>query len=309
MEKDSKILITGGTGMVGHALQSLLKNEGYKNVVAIGSKHCDLKEQFEVEYLFKNTTPDYIFHLAAQVYGTGGNVKFKSDVLYNNAMININVIEFARRAGVKKIVAMGSGCIYPELEKGKELSEEQIWLGEPHKSEDAYAHSKRFMLAQLQAAKEQYGLDYAYAVSGNLYGEYDNFDVEHGHVIPVLIAKFFNAKLNGNAVYPWGSGIAIRDFSYGEDTARTLLLLMQKVDGTINIGSGFVRPIKDIVDILQKITGVNVKWDNTKSDGQLERFYNLDKLKALGFTAKVDLEEGIRKVYEWYVKERTTNEV
>ena len=300
MKHTDRILITGGTGMVGHALTRLLLNKGFTNVVVIGRKTCDLTDAFSAKRLFLTVAPDYVFHLAAQVYGIGGNTKFPSDVLFNNTMINMNTIEFARRSGVKKLVAMGSGCVYPELAKGEELFENQIWLGEPHSSEVAYAHAKRLMLAHLFAAKKQYNFEFAYAISGNLYGEYDHFDIDNGHIIPSLIAKFHQATLDGKPVNVWGSGIAVRDFSYSGDIADALFCLMKKGNGPINMGSGFRHPIKDIVSILQDICKVEIKWDDSKPDGQLERYYNLDKLKDLGFYAKVTLNEGIKKVYNWY---------
>lgn len=300
--RKERILITGATGMVGHALHKELLRQGCDNISAIGSAHSDLKELVNVKNLFRIVRPKYVFHLAAKVYGIGGNALHKADVLFDNVMINTNVIEASRLYGVEKIVAMGSGCVYPEINNGKDLREDQIWLGEPHSSENSYAHAKRLMLAQLQANKEQYDMDYAFAISGNLYGEYDKFEGDNGHIIPALISKFYHAKINMMKVIIWGSGIAIRDFSYSADTARALTLLMDKAIGPINTGSGFIHPIKDIVDILQDITGVSILWDGSKPDGQLERYYNLDKLKSLGFEPQVDLNTGLRKVYSWYVE-------
>jgi GDP-L-fucose synthase len=297
---NSRVLITGGTGLVGRALTSVLEDEGLENVIALGSKDCDLRDSEATRKLFSDICPDYLFHLAARVYGIGGNAKYKADVLFENVMINTNVIEFARRSGVKKIVAMGSGCVYPELKGQKELFEEQIWLGPPHSSEDSYAHSKRLMLAHLQAAKEQYGLKSAFAISGNLYGPYDNFNIEDGHVTPSLVAKFFQAAQKGQSVKVWGTGVAVRDFSYSDDAAQALYKVLLNAEGPINLGSGCRHAIKDIVAVLQDISGVHIEWDASKPNGQLERYYNLDKLKATGFIARVSLEEGVRKTYEWY---------
>jgi GDP-L-fucose synthase len=296
------ILITGGTGLVGKALTKILTEKGYSNVTSIGSATCDLRDGEAVKSLFTQIQPKYLFHLAARVHGIGGNNKYKSDILFENVMINTNVIEYARRAGVKKIVAMGSGCVYPELQGQQELFEDQIWIGPPHPSEDSYAHSKRLMLAQLEAIRQQYGVSSAFAISGNLYGPYDSFDKNDGHVTPALIAKFHEASLNGGSVKVWGSGVAIRDFSYSEDAANALCEIMLKAEGPINLGSGFRHSIKDIVVILQNICGksVKVEWDASQPDGQLVRYYNLDKLKAMGFKAGVTLEEGIRRTYEWY---------
>lgn len=296
------VLITGGTGLVGRALTRVLADNGFSNVTSVGSNHCDLRDGKAAEKLFSHLKPSYLFHLSARVHGIGGNTKFKADILFDNVMINTNVLEHARRTGVKKIVAMGSGCVYPELKGQQELYEEQIWIGPPHPSEDSYAHSKRLMLAQLQAMKEQDGLSSAFAISGNLYGLHDNFDKNYGHVTPSLIAKFFEASQSGQPVKVWGSGVAIRDFSYCEDAANALFEIMLKVEGPVNIGSGYRHAIKDIVAVLQSICGesVKVEWDSSKPDGQLVRYYNLDKLKATGFRAKVPLVEGVRRTYEWY---------
>jgi GDP-L-fucose synthase len=302
IDKRARILITGGTGLVGHALVRVLADEGFGNVISVGSGDCDLRDGTAVKKMFSDLRPDYVFHLAARVFGIGGNKKFKSDILFDNVMINSNVIEFARKSGAKKIVAMGSICVYPAFQGQQEFREEHIWMGPPHSSEDSYAHAKRLMLAQLEAAKEQYGLASAFAISANLYGPHDNFDIENGHVTPSLVAKFFQAKQSGRPVKVWGSGAAIRDFSYCDDAARALYEILLKIEGPVNLGSGFRHPVKDIVSILRDICGdsVRVEWDPAQPDGELYRSYNLDKLAAAGFKARIPLEEGLRRTYEWY---------
>ena len=299
---NSRILVTGGTGLVGRALLKILKQYDYKNVTGLGSQDCDLRDMAQVKHMFVTINPEYVFHLAARVHGIGGNKKYKSDILYENVTINTNVVEYSRLVGVKKIVAMGSGCVYPELKGQDELFENQVWAGPPHPSEDSYAHSKRLMLAQLNAANEQYGLTSAFVISGNLYGPNDNFNTEDGHVIPSLVAKFYDATREGKPVKVWGSGIAIRDFCYCDDAAQALYEVLLKIEGPVNLGSGFRYPIKDIVSALQVICGesVRVEWDASKPDGQLERYYNLAKLKATGFEPRVKLAEGIRLTYDWY---------
>ncbi len=298
----SKILITGGTGLVGRALETALLGRGFKDVASIGSRNCDLRDTVAVKNLMESKRPDYVFHLAARVHGLGGNLRYKSDILVDNVLINTNVIEQARRSGVKKIVAMGSGCVYPELKGQEELFENQVWIGPPHPSEDSYAHSKRLMLAQLEAAREQYGLSSAFVISGNLYGPHDSFNIEEGHVVPSLVAKFFKAKNERTHVNVWGSGIAIRDFSYCDDTANALIAILEGIEGAVNLGSGMRHPIKDIVDTLQELTGVPVEWDASKPNGQLVRYYNLEKLKSTGFQPKTGVKEGIKKTYGWYAE-------
>ena len=302
IDQKDRILITGGTGLVGHALAKVLSEWGFINVISVGSRDYDLRDVQAVKRLFLDVKPHYLFHLAARVYGIGGNAKYKADILFENVMISTNVIEYARRAEVKKIVAMGSGCVYPELEGHQELFENQIWTGPPHPSEDSYAQAKRLMLAQLQGLKEQYGVSSAFAISGNLYGPHDNFDINDGHVIPSLVAKFYEASRSGRPVRIWGSGVAIRDFSYCEDAANALFKIMLKLEGPVNLGSGYRHSIKEIVDVLQNICGgsAEVEWDSDKPDGQLVRYYNLDRLKTTGFVAEVPLHEGVKRTYEWY---------
>lgn len=306
IETSSRILITGGTGLVGRALSSALANEGFSNITSVGSRDCDLRDTAAVSRFISEAAPDYVFHLAARVHGIGGNTRYKSDILVDNVLINTNVVEYSRRAGVKKIVAMGSGCVYPELKGQEELFEDQVWIGPPHSSEDSYAHSKRLMLAQLNAAKEQYGLSSAFVISGNLYGPHDGFNAEEGHVIPSLVAKFFDAAREGKPVKVWGSGVAIRDFSYCDDTAAALIAILRNLEGSVNMGSGMRHPIRDIVETLQKLTNVSVEWDSNKPDGQLVRYYNLDKLESTGFKAKVGLAEGVRRTYVWYAENSET---
>ena len=300
ISKDATFLVTGGTGLVGRALVRELMLQGYQNIASVGSKDCDLRDGVAVASLMKEVCPDYIFHLAARVHGLGGNAKYKSDILVDNTLINTHVIEQARISGVKKIVAMGSGCVYPELKGQQELFEDQVFLGAPHSSEDSYAHSKRLMLAQLNAASTQYGLSSAFVISGNLYGPHDNFNIEDGHVIPSLIAKFYAAKKNNVPVKVWGSGVAIRDFTHADDMARALIVILGSIEGAVNTGSGQRHPIADIVNSLQRYTGVPVEWDSSKPDGQLVRYYNLDRLISAGFSAKTNLTDGICSTYDWY---------
>lgn len=300
LDPNSKILVTGGTGLVGRALVNELDKQGFRNTISLGSRDCDLRNLREVQELMERIRPDYVFHMAARVHGLGGNAMYKSDILVDNVLINTNVVEQARRCGVKKMVAMGSGCVYPELKGQQELFEDQVWIGPPHSSEDSYAHAKRLMLAQLNAAREQYGFSSAFVISGNLYGPYDSFNVDEGHVIPSLVAKFHDAKSKGTAVKVWGSGAAIRDFTYAEDTARALLAILKNLEGPVNMGSGQRHSIRYIVDVLHALTEVPVEWDSSKPDGQLVRYYNLNRLAGIGFTANVNLDEGIRRTYDWY---------
>lgn len=299
--QQDRILITGGTGLVGSALERELKRLGFTNVTSIGRNACNLLDPASVRDYIANLAPKYVFHMAARVHGLGGNAKYKSDVLVENTLMNLNVIEASRVAGVEKIVAMGSGCVYPDLGNTEELTEDLLWTGAPHPSEDSYGHSKRLMLAHLDASKKQFGLSSAFVISGNMYGPGDNFNTEDGHVIPSLIAKFHQAKIDGVPVKAWGTGAAIRDFTHADDMARALVKIWLGVEGPINAGSGFRHAIREIVEILAEHTGVEVEWETSKPDGQLVRYYNLNKLMATGYEPKVHLSNGVIDTYEWYV--------
>jgi GDP-L-fucose synthase len=302
MEKSSLILVTGAGGLVGTSLLSVLREEGFDNLLSPSSAEVDMRDPIQTHAYFLDKKPDYVFHLAARVYGIMGNMENKGLSYYENVMINTNVVEATRLAGCRKIVAMGSGAVYPYPPPNQYLQESDLWKGEPHPSEDSYAHSKRAMHVQLQAYKEQYGMKSVFAISGNLYGPNDKFDAAHGHVTPALVAKFHAAKQSGEKVSVWGDGSAIRDFTYSDDMARALLLVMQAGDGAINVGSGDVRPIKDVVDTIAELTGMTdqITWDATKPNGQPFRAYALDKLFALGFKPKVSLRDGLKKTIDWY---------
>lgn len=303
MNKKSRIIITGGSGLVGKALANLLIKNGFKNIFSPSSKDCNLINKEHTESLFKEIKPEYVFHLAAKVYGIGGNNKFHADVLYENVMINTNIINSCKKFNVKKVVCMGSGCVYPDL-GAEELYEDSIWLGPPHQSEAAYAHSKRLMLSHLEAVKNQYGMDYVFSISGNIYGPFDSFDIENGHVTPSLIHKFYLANKNNNPITIWGSGKAIRDFSHSSDIAKALLICMNELSGAINIASGNRNAILEIVNILSEIydNEIEIRFDSSKPDGQMARFYNIDKLKSAGFKPEYSLKKGILETHNWFIE-------
>lgn len=304
MNHNDKIIITGGTGLVGTALTKALLEKGFTNVKSLSSKDCDLTNTQATFKFFNTEQPKYVFHLAASVYGIMGNMMNKGISYYNNSMININVVEASRRVCVNKIVCMGSGCVYPYPSPSLPLKENMVWMGEPHSSEDSYAYAKRGMLAQLNAYAESYNLDYAFVISANLYGPNDKFDVEYGHVTPALVRKFYEAHISKSKVTVWGDGSSCRDFMYSSDAAAALLTIMDNIQGPVNMGSNMVHSIRDLVNELSDITSMhaNVTWDTTKPNGQDYRSYDLSKLNSVGFSAKVSLNEGIRKTYQWYVK-------
>lgn len=300
MNKNSNILITGGTGLVGTNLKEYFIEQGYKNVTAISSKDCNLSNLEQTLEFFQKTKPEYVFHCAGYIHGIMGNMKFKGNAFFKNTCINLNTVEACHQSKVKKIVAMGTGAVYSQ-DCSLPLNEDDIWQGPPHHSEDAYAHSKRAMYAQLCAYKENYGMDFAFVVSANLYGPHDNFDTEHGHVIPALIKKFYDASKSKSKVTVWGNGTAERDFIHANDFVRALEFIMLKDEGAINMASGSVSSIRDIVNELSDISGVtDIEWDKTKPNGQKHRSYDLNKLFALGFKSQTTIKSGLKETFEWY---------
>lgn len=303
MKKNSRILVTGSSGVIGTALKESLVKKGYENLYCPTSEECDLVEKVECERYFKSVNPEYIFHMAGRVYGLGGNSKYKSKAIYENLMINTNVIHASHLVDAKKILAMGTVAMYPDPPISAPAKESDLWQGYPHKSEESYAIAKLAMMSTLEAYKESQGLDYAIAISTNLYGPNDRFNIDTGHVIPSLISKFYFAKQNNARVEIWGTGVAKRDFLYSMDAASGLVEVMSKASGAINLVSGKVVLIKDIVDILSRISGVDdIAWDATKPNGQLTRAYDSSKLKGIGFESKTQLSEGIQLTWDWYCK-------
>lgn len=302
MEHNDKILITGANGLLGSALVEHMNREGYKNIIELGRNECDLTDTLATRCFFEDHRPDYVFHAAAKVYGIMGNMKNKALSFYDNVMINTNVVDAAQKVGVKKITVMGTGAVYPYPSPGLPLKENMIFMGEPHAAENSYAHAKRAMLAMLRAYEESYGLQWAYVVSCNLFGLRDKFDTEFGHVVPSLIKKFYDAKQSGNKVVIWGDGSARRDFMYVKDTASVALAIMQSINGAVNIGSGTVYQIRDIVDMIADITDMadKVVWDATKPNGQDYRSYDLSKIDSINFKCQYTIRQGLEETWKWY---------
>lgn len=305
MEKE-RILVTGAAGMVGSHVVDALKAQG-RDVVGIARADCDLRDAQKTMTIFRAVRPTHVFHSAACVYGIIGNMNNPGQSFLENIQINTSVIEASRSIGVRKVTAMGTGCVYPYPPLRTPLKEDDIFMGRPHPSEAGYAHAKLAMLAQLETYGHRAGMDWAYIVSCNLFGPRDKFDPINGHVVPALIRKFYEAKRDDTDVLVWGNGSARRDFIYIRDMARAAVMVMDQSHGSINFGSSSVWRIKDIVDSLTKISGIaphRVKWDSTKPNGVDYRGYDLTRLNALGFTPAYAIEAGLRETYEWYDRER-----
>lgn len=306
MQKNKRILVTGARGLVGSAVVERLAEQGFQAVIPVGRQDCDLMDRAATEALIAEARPHHVFHAAARVYGIMGNMKNRALSFHENVVINTNVIHASHLAGVRKITVMGTGAVYPYPSQRLPLIEDDIFLGRPHPAEEAYAQAKRAALAMLEAYRHDHGIDWAYVVSCNLFGPRDKFDVDFGHVVPSLIAKFHKARQTGGNVLVWGDGSAQRDFLYVDDCAAAVQLIMQAGQGPINIGSGTVYRIRDIVDTLARVTGMEdrIDWDASKPNGQDYRAYDLSRLTALGFRSEVSLEEGLTKTWEWYCEDQ-----
>ena len=301
MNKTDRILVTGAAGLTGSALVEHMRAEGYENVMLLQRADCDLVDTRATFAEFERRRPDHVFHAAARVYGIMGSLKNQGMLFYENSVMNTNVVEASRRAGARKVTVMGTGAVYPFPSPGLPLKEEMIFLGRPHPAHAGYANAKLAMLAMLEAYSDSYGLEWAYIVSANLFGPRDRFDAETGNVVPSLIKKFYDAKASGGAVTVWGDGSAQRDFVYIKDAARIALGVMNGVDGPVNMGSGQVYRIRDVVDTLAEITDMSrIEWDASKPNGQAYRAYDLSKIVGLGLKPAYSLREGLKETWDWY---------
>lgn len=301
-----RVLVTGSAGVVGSALVEHLRAEGHE-VVGSTSADGDLRDVSAAERIVKDAAPDAVIHLAARVHGLMGNLRAQGRAYTDNIRINTNVVEAARLAGVRKFVGMGSTAVYSDAAP-LPMRESDIWIGPPHGSEAGYAHAKRAMIAQLDAYHHEYGMEFAVALSTNLYGPGDRFDEAHGHVLPSLVSKFHRAVADGTDVTVWGTGAPTRDFVYSEDAARALRQIMEGFAGVINLATGSSVTIREAVEILAKVSGFGgtVLWDSTKPDGQHARLYDVTRIRELGWEPRVDLAEGLAKTYDWYATHRGT---
>jgi len=299
-----RVLVTGASGVIGHATVELLGRRGHE-VVALTSADGDLRDREVANALFAESGAEGVIHFAARVHGLMGNTATPAEMYLDNVLINTHVVDAAQRAGVRKLVGMGSVAAYPA---GIPLPmvEDDIWSGRPHGSEAAYGHAKRAMLAQLEAYAHQYGMDYAFAVSTNLFGPHDRFDEEHGHVLPSLISKFHRGTLDGGPVTVWGTGRAVRDFLFAEDAAAAMLALLERGSGTYNLASGHRVTIRELVEILARVSGFSgeIVWDATKPDGQVAREYDTRRIRALGWAPEVPLEDALERTFTWYAAHR-----
>ena len=304
MNKEAKIYIAGHRGMVGSAIQRRLTALGYEKIITMSSKELDLRIQERVNEFFEAELPDYVFLAAAKVGGILANNTYRADFIYENIMIQSNVIHSAYATGVKKLMFLGSSCIYPKMAP-QPLKEEYLLTGLLEPTNEPYAIAKIAGIKMCDAYRSQYGCDFISVMPTNLYGPNDNYDLQNAHVLPSLVRKFHEAKLNkASEVNIWGSGTPKREFLHADDLADACVYLMNNYSdaGLINIGTGEDISISDLAGLIQKVVGYegSIVYDSTKPDGTPRKLMDVSKLTGLGWTFSISLEKGLELVYKEY---------
>jgi GDP-L-fucose synthase len=302
MDNNSKVLVAGANGMVGSAIVRNLESKGYTNIIKGTRDDVDFTNQDETERYFYSEEPEYVFVAAAKVGGIMANNNYKADFLTENLQIQTNLIQQSYNYGVKKLLFLGSSCIYPKFAT-QPIMEDQLMTGSLEPTNDAYAIAKIAGIMMCQAYRQQHGFNAISLMPTNLYGPNDNFDLETSHVLPAMIAKFHNAK---ESVTLWGDGSAMREFLHVDDLAEACYVCMQNYDGPghINVGTGEDVRIWELANIIADVVGYDrdINWDFTKPNGTPRKVLNVDKIKSFGWEPKITLKEGIKSTYQWYVE-------
>ena len=301
MEKNSKIYIAGHNGMVGSAIKRNLQNKGYSNFLTYGSKELDLRDQAAVNEMFEEEKPDFVFLAAAKVGGIHANNVYRAEFLYDNLMIETNIIHAAYKHGVKKLLFLGSSCIYPKLAP-QPLKEDYLLEGYLEPTNEPYAIAKISGIKLCEAYRDQYGCNFISAMPTNLYGPNDNYDLNNSHVLPALIRKFHTAKENtDDSVEIWGTGKPMREFLHVDDLAEACYFLMENYNEKqfLNVGTGEDIAIADLARLVKKVVGFEgeLVFNTDKPDGTPRKLMDVSRLHDLGWNHKIELEEGVRSVY------------
>ena len=311
MDSDSRILVAGANGMVGSAIVRNLESKGYTNIIEGTHDDVDFTNQDETERYFCSEEPEYIFVAAAKVGGIMANKKYPGQFIYDNLMIQSNIINTSYDYGIKKLLFLGSSCIYPKMTK-QPITEDQLMTGSLEPTNDAYAIAKIAGIKLCQSYKEQYGFNAISLMPTNLYGPNDNFDLQSSHVFPALIRKFHEAK-ESDAPYVecWGDGSPMREFLHVYDLAEACFRCMISYNDSeiINVGTGEDLTIKKLTELISIIVGYKgeIRWDTSKPNGTPRKVLNVDKIKSLGWSPKIGIRQGIYETYEWYKNEQTSN--
>ena len=305
MDSNSKIYVAGNTGLVGSAIIRMLKKKGFNNILSSPSSHWDLTVQSRVDQFFRINEPEYVFLAAAKVGGIGANSESPAHFIYDNLMIQTKIINTAYRYGTKKLLFLGSSCIYPKFAE-QPIKEDSLLDGKLEPTNDAYAIAKIAGIKMCQAYRKQYGFNAISVMPTNLYGPGDNFDYNSSHVLPAMISKFHGSldKSEYWEVELWGDGSPMREFLHVDDLAEACYTCMETYDDPepINIGTGEDVTIKELAVTIKDVVGYknNIKWNTDKPNGTPRKVLNVDKIKSLGWEPKISLGKGIESTYEWY---------
>jgi len=307
MDRNANIYVAGHTGLIGSAVVRKLKSLGYKNIITETHKEMDLTERTKVAEFFKKESPEYVFLAAARVGGIYANSTYPAEFIYENIMIQTNVIDLSYRCGVKKLLFLASSCIYPKM-CGQPMKEKYLLTGPIEPTNESFGMAKLAGVKMCQAYNRQYGTNFISVIPANVYGVNDNFN-EDGHVIASLIKKFHEAKIKENQVVTvWGTGKPKREFLYVDDLAEACIFLMDRYQENepINVGTGVDTTVSELAELIKDVTGFNgfIHYDHTKPDGNPIRLLDIKRINAIGWFPKVPLEEGLRIVYDWYRKNR-----
>ena len=306
MESEARIYVAGHQGMVGSALVRRLQAKGYRNLLCRTSQELDLRDSRQVEQFFAEANPAYVIIAAAKVGGILANSSFPAEFLYDNLAIQTNLIHQAHLHQVKKLLLLGSSCIYPR-DCPQPIHEEYLLTGPLEPTNEWYAVAKIAGIKMCQAYRRQYGCDFIAAMPTNLYGPHDNFDLTTGHVLPALIRRFHEARDTGEAPTLWGTGSPRREFLHVDDCAEACLVLMERHSGEdiVNVGAGTDLPITELAALVAEVVGYTgeIHWDRTKPDGTLRKLLDCRRMRALGWTPRVSLQEGVRSTYRWYTEQ------
>ena len=308
--KGKRVLVTGARGFVGSNFVPLLEKTGCE-LIKVSRKDYDLTEQTEVRRMFAEKKPEVVFHLAGLIGGIMANKMYPADYNYQNLMIGTLVMHEAYKTGVEKYISLIGGCSYP-AHAPSPIKETELWNGYPQVESAPYSLAKAMSVVQAQSYRKQYGFNAIIVVPGNMYGPFDNFDLENSHVIPALIRKYYEAHQNGvNEITAWGTGKPVRDFIYVEDACEAILKAAESYNGgeIINISSGVQTTIKELVETVADVVGFkgSINWDTTKPDGQMLKGFDVTRMREwLGFECKTSLREGLEKTFKWYEENHST---
>ena len=306
MDKNSKIYVAGHNGMVGSAIKRKLEEEGYRNLVFRSSSELDLENQKSTEEFFQIEKPEYVFIAAAKVGGIYANDTYRAEFIYKNLQIQNHLIHFSWKYGVKKLLFLASNCVYPKLSP-QPMKEEYLLSGYLEPTNEPFAVAKIAGIKMCESYNRQYGTKFISAIPANLFGPNDDYDQLDSHLVAALIRKFHEAKIsNADKVMLWGTGTPRREAMYVYDLADACLFLMQNYDSSepINVGTGRDKTVKEIAELVKEVIGFNggIIFDPKKPDGMMRKLLDVSKINKLGWKAKTDLKEGIKRAYEWFTK-------